>query len=59
MAAFATSVQKISPIWWKNRPHSPKNTIKKRVKILKKPRPPASENLLECDANQVFFFIWP
>jgi hypothetical protein len=49
MAAFATSVQKISPIWWKNRPHPPKNTIKnflkKRVKIKKKLRPPAYENL--------------
>jgi hypothetical protein len=47
MAAFATSVQKISPIWRKKRPHPPKNTIKKlkkRVKIKKK-RPPASENL--------------
>jgi hypothetical protein len=48
MAAFATSVQKISPIWWKNRPHPPKNTIKKfkkTCKNLKKKRPPASENL--------------
>jgi hypothetical protein len=48
MAAFATSVQKISPIWWKNHPHPPQKyylKFKKRVKILKKKRPPASENL--------------
>jgi hypothetical protein len=40
MAAFATSVQKISSIWWKNRPIPPKNTVKtfkKQVKIKKKP----------------------
>jgi hypothetical protein len=39
MAAFTTSVQKISPIWWKTAPIPPKNTIKKfkkRVTILKK-----------------------
>jgi hypothetical protein len=39
MAAFATSVQKISPIMAEKPPPSPKNTIKKfkkRVKIKKK-----------------------
>jgi hypothetical protein len=40
MAAFAISIQKISPIWRKNRPHHPLKKyfkkIKKRVKIKKK-----------------------
>ena len=61
MAAFATSVYK--KYRWhggKTAPISPQNTIKKfkkREKIKQKnARPPASENLWECDANQVFFF---
>jgi hypothetical protein len=35
MAAFTTSVQKISPIWWKTAPIPPKNTIKKILKTSK------------------------
>jgi hypothetical protein len=59
MAAFATSVQKISPIWWKNRPHPPQKIllkIKKQVKILKKPCPP----LKICESvtlPSIFFYL--
>jgi hypothetical protein len=41
MEAFATSVQKISPIWWKNRPHTLKNTIKKLLKTSKNKKKPS------------------
>jgi hypothetical protein len=38
----ATSVQKISPIWWKNRPHPPQILLKnlKMSKNFKKTLPP-------------------
>jgi hypothetical protein len=45
MAAFATLVQKNHRYGGKTAPIPPKNTIKKRVQIKKKTRPPASENL--------------
>jgi hypothetical protein len=61
MAAFATSVQKISPLWWKTASIPSKNTIKKfkkRVKILKNPNriPP----LKICESVQLtkYFFYF-
>jgi hypothetical protein len=42
-------IENITDMVEKPPPSPQKNTIKKRVK-LKKPA---------CDANQVFFFIWP
>ena len=60
MAAFATSVQKISPIWWKNRPHPPKillKNLKKRLKFLKKPALPPLK-ICESVTLTKYFFLF-
>jgi hypothetical protein len=60
MAAFATSVQKISPIWWINRPHPPKNTIKKLKNEYKFKKNTARPPLKICESvtlTKFFFYL--